>query len=350
MDGSEYLYQRKTFQQKRDFFQKMEAQGIRVKSLKPPSKILLPAPVTKPESDNDSDEEPPEPPEPEPQPEIPSPKAPPIVPLPPPKSEGAPVKETKKVAEVKSAPRRQPSREIREIIKMYQSRPQEEPKPYEPVRRTTQTFLKKKDPKEEALERLRNSAPPSNGAPPLPPPLFPAEKSEPSNSIREKQKPLLGLFSSGLIPPVPVQAPRGTGRTLEGDHTTRSALIKHSASVYFSYSDVNWRLYVRKEIFYPKEKFTHPYYLNLLCEQIIRDTFSDSGFKLSKEERQKMKDFLNDHHVGSDASSITEESIKKRIVIAARDNWENYFSRLFPVTVISMTAGINWLTNYQGSS
>lgn len=41
-----------------------------MKSVKPPSKILLPVPVTKPvsDSDSDSDEEPPEPPEPEPQP------------------------------------------------------------------------------------------------------------------------------------------------------------------------------------------------------------------------------------------------------------------------------------------
>nr|DBA27883.1 TPA: hypothetical protein GDO54_008329 [Pyxicephalus adspersus] len=318
VDDVEYSYQRKTFQQKREFFQKMAAEGIRVKSVRPPSKILLPVPAAQPQSDSDSDEEPPEPPEPEPQPETPSPKAPLIVPPPPPKPADIPVKDTKKVAAVKSAPKPQPSREIREIIKMYQSRPQQEPKPYEPVRRTAQTFIKKKDPKEEALERLRNAE----------------KKSETSNSIREKQKPLLGLFSSGLIPPAPaVQAPKGAGRTLEGDHTTKSALIKHTASVYFSYSDVNWRIYVRKEIFYPREKFSQPYYLNLLCEQIIRDTFSDTSFKISREERRKMKDFLNNHQVGGDASSIMEDTIKKRIVLAARDNWENYFSRLFPVTL-----------------
>ncbi|XP_018417034.1 PREDICTED: myosin XVB [Nanorana parkeri] len=336
VDATEYSYQKKTFQQKREYFQKMEAQNIRVKSLKPPSKILLPAPAAEPESD--SDEEPPEPPEPEPQPEIPSPKPPPIVPPPPPNPADAPVREIKKVTAVKAAPRPQPSQEIRDIIKMYQSRAQEEPKPYEPVRRSAQTFVKKTDPKAEALERLQNSAPPppekATLKPPPPPPI-PSSKektSEMSNSIREKQKPLLGLFSSGLIAPE-VKAPKAAGRTLEGDHTTKSALIKHTASVFFSYSDVNWRIYVRKELFYPREKFTQPYFLNLLCEQIIRDTFSDTGFKLSREERRKMKDFLNEHQVGSDASSIREESVKKRIVMAARDNWENYFSRLFPVTL-----------------
>ncbi|KAM4033410.1 myosin XVB [Anomaloglossus baeobatrachus] len=337
VDDSEYISQKKTFQQKREFFQKMVQEGTRVKSVKPPSKILLPTQTL--ESESESDEEPPEPPEPEPQPEIPTPKPPPIVPPPVSKTTELPERETKKVGDViKQAPRPKPSQEIRDIIKMYQSRPQEEPKPYEPVRRTAQSFFKKKDPKEEALERLRNAGPSkdfpdSPTAPPPPPPSPPGEKSsEKTSSIREKQKPLLGLFQSGLFPPA-VQTPKAPGRILEGDHSTKSSISKHTASVFFSYSDINWKLYVRKEIFYPKEKFTHPYYLNLLCEQIIRDTYSETGFKLTREERRKMRDFLNEFQVGSDASSIMDDSIKKRIVMAARDNWENYFSRLFNVTL-----------------
>ncbi|KAM4691202.1 myosin XVB [Rhinophrynus dorsalis] len=345
-DEPEYSQQKRTFQQKREYFQQMASQEIKIKSLKPPSKILLPNPGAEKEesesdqdrdrdsdSDSDSDKEPPEPAEPEPQPDMPSPK-PPAPPAPVAKKPETKDKIPKPGGVVKPAPKPQPSREIREIIMMYQNRPQPELKPFEPVRRPAQSFLKRKDPKQEALERLQMA-----GGPPPVAPKPPQDKpqSDMRNSLREKQKPLLQLFQPNFIPPPPdvqapcLRSPTLEGRSLDGDNSMKSTLIKHTASVFFSYTDVNWRLYARKELFYPKEKFTHPYYLNLLCEQIIRDTFSDSGFRLTRDERKKMRDFLTEFHVGTDANSITEESIKKRIVIAARDNWENYFSRLFPV-------------------
>uniref|UniRef100_A0A8U8CN53 Uncharacterized protein n=1 Tax=Geospiza parvula TaxID=87175 RepID=A0A8U8CN53_GEOPR len=261
----------------------------------------------------------------------------PASPLPPP--EPKPKKETPKPKKeppvVKhSGPEKRPapSHEIGNIIKMYQSRPAPEPQPIEPSR-VPKPFIKKNDPKNEALAKLGMMNPSPQRSKKIPPAVKPKPGSA-SSSIKEKQLPLLSVFKpegappaaqAPHAPPLPPPTPEDQGRQ-EPPGKGEACGLQNIPRSYFC-NICNTTIALLLQVFYPKENFSHPYCLNLLCEQIIRDTFSESSFRISREEKRKMKDLL----IGNNAQSIQEEGIKKRIVVAARDNWANYFSRLFPV-------------------
>uniref|UniRef100_A0A5F9CS82 MyTH4 domain-containing protein n=1 Tax=Oryctolagus cuniculus TaxID=9986 RepID=A0A5F9CS82_RABIT len=362
----------KSFQQKRDYFQKMGQEQIRVKTMKPPAKIRIPQ---QEEEEEEGEEE-----KGEDVGAVPAPPPPPGGKEPLQRGRDKAANEAEPEPEEKAGPkagpaqgrrptvrnlngtsqRPEPSREIRNIIRMYQSRPGPVPVPVQPSR-TPKAFWKKNDPKDEALAKLGingTHSPPSTLSPSLgkapPPAVAPRPKDAPrpgpSSSIREKQEPLRDLFSHTLpaaqalppppappLPPpvdpgTPAAEPHGEDPGPMRDQGFSTRLLVPSGSVCFSYASAPWRLFLRKEVFYPREAFSHPYGLKLLCEQILRDTFAESCTRISQEERSKMKDLLGHLEVGLDSLSTAEDSVRKRIVVAARDNWANYFSRIFPVS------------------
>uniref|UniRef100_A0A7N6C2Q6 Myosin XVAa n=1 Tax=Anabas testudineus TaxID=64144 RepID=A0A7N6C2Q6_ANATE len=100
---------------------------------------------------------------------------------------------------------------------------------------------------------------------------------------------------------------------------------------YYTYSNVPWKLYMRKEVFYPKETFNNPLILDLIFRQVVHDTFSEACIRITQEERQKMKDLFAENKVDP-ISGTHDENVKKKVVAMARDSWEIYFSRLFPAS------------------
>ncbi|XP_037666136.1 LOW QUALITY PROTEIN: unconventional myosin-XVB-like [Choloepus didactylus] len=377
-EAQDRAHRPKSFQQKRDYFQKMGQQQVKVKTVKPPAKVQI---AQREEQEHEEEEEEEEeetraalsPPSPRPPPTAKKlvkrggAKAAKEAEAEPAEEEGpggsqGPAKGRAPAVHSSNptAQRPEPSREIRNIIRMYQSRPGPVPVPVQPSRRPSKSFLKRNDPKDEALAKLgihSTHSPPSTLSPSLekgpPPSVAPQPQAPfrfgPSSSIKEKQGPLRDLFGQAPptaeapppppAPPLPVPGdfgtcsaePRGLPVPME-DQGLPTQLLAPSGSVCFSYTSAPWKLFLRKEVFYPREHFSHPYCLGLLCQQILRDTFAESCIRISQDERRKMKDLLGDLEVGLDSIATAEDSVKKRIVVAARDNWANYFSRIFPVS------------------
>ena len=90
------------------------------------------------------------------------------------------------------------------------------------------------------------------------------------------------------------------------------------------------------QVFSPSESFDEPLLCDLLCRQILFDTFSSTCLRIRDDERRKMKLFFASHNVTSvdHLDRIAEISVKRTIVEKAR-RWSIYFSRLFPISTSS---------------
>ncbi|KAB5531005.1 hypothetical protein PHYPO_G00135900 [Pangasianodon hypophthalmus] len=224
----------------------------------------------------------------------------------------------------------EPSHNIKDIIKQYQPGIV---KPVDVPRRDAKVFVKKPDPHDEAMMILKDqmNAPPtqrkktySPGSPASD--LTETGRLQPSKSIRMKRSPPVPAISqrSPAAPAVSRDLP-------VEEETIQTQLHRRSSEEYYTYTNVPWKIYLRKEVFYPKDSFNHPLVLDLLFKQIVHDTFSEACIRITKEERQKMKSLFAEHNIDAGATT-QDENVKKKIVIAGRDTWEIYFSRLFPAS------------------
>ncbi|CAI5680955.1 unnamed protein product [Oreochromis niloticus] len=220
-----------------------------------------------------------------------------------------------------------PSQDIQEIIKRYNS----PPPPLDPLppgkRRPEGKFKKTQTPRDEALQILK----PQMENPPAPQPKRPAAPSPSASAVKEAGfKPTKSTKTRAPARPLPIPPPVSRELPVETE-TIQTQLHQRTNEEHYTYTNVPWRLYLRKEVFYPKDSFNSPLVLDLIFKQIVNDTLSEACVRITRDERQKMKALFAKHSVRQNMDPV-EEHVKKTVVTAARETWEIYFSRLFPAS------------------
>ncbi|XP_029433068.1 unconventional myosin-XV [Rhinatrema bivittatum] len=228
----------------------------------------------------------------------------------------------------------EPTHRIKDIIRQYQ-----QPlgmRQTETRREAGRIFRKKLDPHEEALKILKGKVAARAAAaqgpavesyrPPVPKETVAMVRPVPSTKMKKPSTP---------VPAQPVRSPAAPSVTVSRElapekEQIQTQLHRQYSGAYYSYSGVPWKIYIRKEVFYPKDSFKHPLVLDLIFKQVLHDTLSDACIRITKEEKLKMKALLAENGLDSPTATAASESVKKKVVTAAKEDWEIYFSRLFP--------------------
>ncbi|KAM7010125.1 LOW QUALITY PROTEIN: unconventional myosin-XV [Tautogolabrus adspersus] len=220
-----------------------------------------------------------------------------------------------------------PSQDIQEIIKRYNSPPLPPDMLPPGKRRPEGKFQKRQTPRDEALQILK----PQMDHPPAPQPKRPVAPSRSASAMKEAGfKPTKSTKTRAPDRPLPKPPPVSRELPVEAE-TILTQLHQSSNKEHYTYTNVPWRLYLRKEVFYPKDSFNNPLVLDLIFKQIVNDTLSEACVRITRDERQKMKALFAKHGVEQNMDPV-EEHVKKTVVTAARETWEIYFSRLFPAS------------------
>ncbi|XP_030916920.1 unconventional myosin-XV [Geospiza fortis] len=210
-----------------------------------------------------------------------------------------------------------PTHDIRNIIRQCQ-----------PAPRSTQPhsklFGKKLDPHEEAMQILKEQL----SAARVPSAVGPKEvvaAVKPVPSARYQLR-------APTARPAATQPPVFVSRELPSEtQQVQTQLHRSCSEDFYTYHNVPWKIFIRKEVFYPKDNINNPLLLDLIFRQIFNDVLSDTCVRISHEERLRLKSLFAENKLDS-FSPVATESVKREIIAAARDGCEVYFSRLFPAT------------------
>nr|XP_046271328.1 unconventional myosin-XV isoform X3 [Scatophagus argus] len=224
--------------------------------------------------------------------------------------------------------RMDPSHDIKDIIKQHQpAGASTSTGPATQKKGDGKMFVKKPDPHDEAMEILKDQM----ANPPQPSQKKPhssQDKEDGGHKVSKKTKSHPAGPTSSNISPTPPPVSR---ELPVEEEIIQTQLHSRTSDEYYTYTNVPWKLYMRKEVFYPKETFNNPLILDLLFRQVVHDTFSEACIRITQEERQKMKALFAENKVDQ-VSGTHDENVKKKVVAMARDSWEIYFSRLFPAS------------------
>ncbi|NXT85273.1 MYO15 protein, partial [Zapornia atra] len=193
-----------------------------------------------------------------------------------------------------------PTHDIRNIIRQCQPAPRGSQPP-------SKLFGKKLDPHEEAMQILKEQL---------------SAARVPAGTV--------GMWTP-LCPPLPDWG-ISVSRELPSEvQQVQTQLHRSCSEDFYTYHNVPWKIYIRKEVFYPKDSINNPLLLDLIFRQIFSDTLSNTCIRISQEERLHLKSLFAENKLDS-FSPVATESVKREIIAAARDGCEVYFSRLFPAT------------------
>ncbi|XP_029945692.1 LOW QUALITY PROTEIN: unconventional myosin-XV [Salarias fasciatus] len=227
---------------------------------------------------------------------------------------------------VSNTERMEPSHDIKDIIKQHQPAGATTSAGLSNAQRKSdgKMFARKPDPHDEAMEILKDQM----ANPPRPSQRKSQPKEDGGVKVAKSAKSRSTALSSSSAAPAPPPVFRDLPVEEE---IIQTQLHSRTSDEYYTYSNVPWKLYMRKEVFYPRETFNNPLILDLIFRQILHDTFSEACIRITQEERQKMKAMFADNKVDP-VSGTHDENVKKKVVLMAKDLWEIYFSRLFPAS------------------